>query len=58
MWDATSGECTADLDHGEEAVMCCDFSQDASKLITGDTGGNVKVCIVLTVAIQLETFIG
>ena len=49
VWDPATGDCTATLKHGDDVmVLCCDFSPDASRLITGDTSGSVKVpmCIV------------
>ncbi len=52
MWDTSNGECEVTLDHGEEfAVLSCDFSADASSLITGDTSGSVKVQYVQYVCV-------
>ena len=45
MWNVYDGQCEWDLDHNGVPVMCCDFSPDGSRLLTGDTEGSVKVNI-------------
>lgn len=48
VWDTNSGQCTATMSHSDDvAVLCCDFSLDSSRLITGDTSGSVKVKVLL-----------
>jgi len=46
VWDVSTGECKKTFHNGDEcAVLCCDFSANAQRLITGDIAGSVKVCV-------------
>ena len=44
VWNVHEGECEWDLNNKNVALMCCDFSPDSTKLLTGDLEGSVKVC--------------
>ena len=43
VWNVHGGTCEWIFDHNHVAVLCCDFSPDGTKLITGDVEGSVKV---------------
>lgn len=44
VWNVHKGELEWDLNNKNVAVLCCDFSPDSTKLLTGDLEGSVKVC--------------
>lgn len=43
VWNVHGGTCEWTLDHNHVPVLCCDFSPDSTKLLTGDVEGSVKV---------------
>ena len=43
MWNVPTHECDVTITNGEAAVLSCDLSADASRLLTGDVEGSVKV---------------
>lgn len=43
VWNVPTQECDVLITNGDAAVLSCDLSPDASRLLTGDTEGSVKV---------------
>ena len=55
MWNVHEGTCEWNLDHKNVAVLCCDFSPDGTKLLTGDVEGSVKVEFIASLQPTLLT---
>ena len=51
LWNVDSSACHSTLTHSC-AVLSCDFSNDCTKVITGDTEGSVKVHIIMFGSLQ------